>query len=151
MNRLHIKLLTTFILSMVLLSVTACHHHSRREQDRFAEHGEITDHISQELSLRPEQSNQLAEFMSWLEDKKESLDKKAELREIFLRELTKDSLDEEYLLQTSSNYIRELEKTSQEFITQLVMFHNSLSEGQMTKMVRLIESDKGRWSRPRKH
>ena len=150
MNRLHIKLLTTFILSMVLLSVTACHHHSRREQDRFAEHGEITDHISKELSLRPDQSRQFAEFVSRFEKRKESLDRKAELREIFLGELTKDTLDEAYLQQVSVNYIMELDQAAQEFITQLARFHNSLSDEQMTKMVGLIESDKGRWNWRRK-
>ena len=150
MNRRNMKFMTVLVLSVVFLSVTACHRHYNREQDRFAEHGEITDHISKELSLRPDQSKQLAEFMSWFKKRKESLDRKEELREIFLEELTKDELDKEYLLQTSTNYIRELEQTSQEFITQLAGFHNSLSEDQMTKMVRLIESDKGRWSRQRK-
>ncbi len=150
MNRLNMKFMTVVVLSAVFLSVTACHQHYNREQDRLIEHGEVTDHISKELSLRPDQSKQLAEFMSWFKKRKESLDRKEELREIFLEELTKDELDKEYLLQTSTNYIRELEQTSQEFITQLARFHNSLSEDQMTKMVRLIESDKGRWSRRRK-
>ncbi len=148
MNRLNMKFMTVLVLSVVFLSVTACHRHYNREQDRFAEHGEITNHISKELSLRPDQSMQLVEFMTWFEKRKKSLDRKEELREIFLEELTKDTLDEEYLLQTSTNYIRELEQTSQEFITQLARFHNSLSDDQMTKMVGLIENDTGRWSRP---
>ena len=150
MNRLNMKLLMVFVLSIVFLSVTACHQHSNREHDRFAEHGEITDHISKELSLRPDQSAQLADFMSWFEERQESLDRKAELREIFLGELTKDTLDEAYLQQVSVNYIMELDQAAQEFITQLARFHNSLSDEQMTKMAGLIENDKGRWSRRRK-
>lgn len=150
MNRLYMKLPMVFVLSMVFLSVTACHQHSNREHDRFAGNVEITDHIFKELSLRPDQSAQLDEFMSWFEKRQESLDRKEELREIFLEELTKDTLDEEYLLLTSTNYIRELEQTSRELITQLARFHNSLSDDQITKMVVLVESDKGRWSRPGK-
>jgi len=150
MNRMKMKFMTVLVFSMVFLSVTACHQHSNREHNGFADHAEITEHISKELSLRPDQSRQLAEFVSRFEERQESLDRKAELREIFLGELTKDTLDEEYLQQVSVNYIMEFDQAAQEFITQLARFHNSLSDEQMTKMAGLIENDKGRWNRRRK-
>jgi len=147
MNKKIIKPLVICMLSVFLLTITACDHYGGRHHSGRGNSDRLTSHIVSELDLDSRQEVKLGEVLSNFEEKREGLGKHDELRNIFVSQLKNKDLDEEYLRQETAQLIRELERISDEFITDLGSFHASLSEEQRGKLVNIINREKGLRSR----
>jgi hypothetical protein len=143
MNNKMIKTLVFFTLSIFLLTITACQHNEGRRHFGHGNGAGLTNHIVKELDLDFEQEIQLTEVLTSFEEKKEELGKGNELRSILVEQIKNRKFDQDYLRQETVKLIRELEKASNEFITDLGSFHASLSEEQRGKLVNLINEKKG--------
>jgi hypothetical protein len=147
MNNKMIKTLVFFTLSIFLLTITACQHNEGRRHFGHGNGAGLTNHIVKELDLDSEQEIQLTEVLTSFEEKKEELDKRNELRKVFVEQLKNKELDTDYLRQETVELIQELENASNEFITNLGSFHASLNEEQKNKLANIISREKGLKSR----
>ncbi len=141
MNNHLMKTLIICTLSLILLSFTACRHHG---DGRHTDINRVTGHIVKELALDSDQENQLSGILASFEEKRKELDKPHALRTIFVEQLKNEELDEEYLRKETSEYMQELENTANELITELALFHSSLSVDQREKLANFINKEKGK-------
>jgi homoaconitase/3-isopropylmalate dehydratase large subunit len=137
-----IKTLVFLTLSIFLLTLTACQHYGERRNSGHESREGLTNHIALELNLNLEQEAHLSEVLSTFEEKREELRRPDELRRIFINQLKKKDLDEALLHREIREFIRELESVSNQFITDLGIFHVSLSQVQREKLVDLIETER---------
>ncbi len=144
MNKNTFKTISIFLVSVFFLTLTACTHHGERRHSDHGSSNKITGYIAGKLDLDSRQETQLSEVLSNLDEKRKELAKQDELRKIFVNQLKNKYLDEEYLRRETTEFIRELESASDQFITDLGNFHASLNEEQRGKIAGLIESQRHR-------
>jgi hypothetical protein len=143
MNKKMTKTLVICMVSIFLFAITACQYHGERRHSGYGNSEGLPNYIASKLELDSGQETQLSVMLTNLEEAREELGKRNELRVIFVEQLKRNELDKEYLRQETTEFIRELESTFNKFITDLGSFHASLNEEQKGKLVTLINKEKG--------
>jgi len=143
MNKKMTKTLVICMMSIFLIAMTACQYHDERHNSGYGDSEGLPNYIANKLDLDSGQETQLSVMLTNLEETRKEQSKRNELRIIFVDQLKKNELDEEYLIQETKEFIRELESSFNKFITDLGSFHASLNEEQKGKLVNLINKEKG--------
>lgn len=122
------------IATILMLGISACHHHGGRYHSGFGNDERLTDHIVSELDLTDKQESLLKDIVRDLEEARQKLGDHDELHRLFFSQLESEDLDEEYLRRETGRLISELESAADTFITGLGTFHSSLSAEQRAKL-----------------
>jgi hypothetical protein len=147
MNKKMTKTLVICMMSIFLFAMTACQYHGERRHSGYGNSEGLPYYIASKLDLDSGQETQLTEMLANLEETREELGRRDELRIIFVEQLKNKELDEDYLRQEITEFIREMESSANEFITDLGSFHASLNEQQKGKLADIISRQKGPKSR----
>jgi hypothetical protein len=143
MNKKTTKTLVIGMLFISLLTMTACYQHDERRHLGYGDSEGLPGLIVSKLNLNSGQETQLTEMLVNLEETREELGRRDELRIIFVEQLKNKELDEDYLRQEITEFIREMKSSANEFITDLGSFHASLNEEQKGKLADIISRQKG--------
>jgi Spy/CpxP family protein refolding chaperone len=122
------------IVTILLLGLSACHHHGGRRHSEFGNSDRLTGHIVSELDLTNKQETLLNDIVRDLEEARQELGDRDLLHRTIVSQLESEDLDEEYLRRETGRVIRELESAADTFITGLGTFHASLSAEQRAKL-----------------
>ena len=143
---INLKLIIS-IMTILLLGLSACHHHGDRRHSEFGSGDRLTGHVVSELDLTTNQETLLNDIVKDLEEARKELGDSEDLKRIFVSQLNNENLDEEYLRRETARLIRELESVSDKFISNFTSFHASLNEEQRQKLSDFAGRRKGNMSR----
>lgn len=136
-NRLTI--LAVGMATILMLGVSACHHHGGLNHSGFGSDERLTDQIVSELDLTDKQEALLKDIVRDLEEARQKRGDHEELQRLFFSQLESEDLDEEYLRLETGRLISELESAADTFITGLGAFHSSLNAEQRAKLPDFVE------------
>ena len=102
MNKKMTKTLVICMMSIFLFTMTACQYHGERRHSGYGNSEGLPNYIANKLDLDSGQETQLSVMLTNLEETRKEQGKRNELRIIFVEQLKRNELDEEYLRQETN-------------------------------------------------
>jgi Spy/CpxP family protein refolding chaperone len=144
MNKTNIYRIIVIVIVTGLFTFTGCHHRSVRWHRSEKNVERITGHIVKKLNLNEEQRNKLYATINGLMVEKEKILRDSSLKNEIFFQLGNDKIDELYLSSIVSEYTKEMEELMKNFVSNLIVFHNTLTPEQKKLLSKLLNEHKDR-------